>query len=93
MLRKVVLTGALLLAAVALWLLVQHLWAPAIQLLLVAAVVFLGTVFEAWRYRKGPAPPGARWQQTGEKFVDPVSGEQIEVEYEPVSGERRYLRR
>jgi hypothetical protein len=86
MLRKVVLGIALLLAAVGLWV-------PGLQMLIVAALVFLGTAFESWRYRKGPAPPGAQWQHTGERFADPVSGEEMEVQYDPVSGERRYVRR
>ena len=78
---------------VGLWLLSRHLWAPGLQVLVIAALVFLGTAFESWRYRKGPAPPGAQWQHTGEKFADPVSGEEMEVQYDPVSGERRYVRR
>ncbi|HTV78630.1 MAG TPA: hypothetical protein VMF03_10250 [Steroidobacteraceae bacterium] len=93
MLRRFVLAVALLLAAVGLWLVSRRIWAPGVQLLVIAALVFLGTAFESWRYRKGPAPPGAQWQQTGERFVDPVSGEELEVQYDPVSGERRYLRR
>jgi hypothetical protein len=93
MLRKVVLGIALLLAAVGVWLVSRHVWAAGLQVLIVAALVFLGTAFESWRYRKGPAPPGAHWQHTGEKFADPVSGEEMEVQYDPVSGERRYVRR
>lgn len=93
MLRKAVLGIALLLAMVGLWLTSHRVWVPGLQLLVVAALVFLGTVFESWRYRKGPAPPGAQWQHTAEKFADPVSGEEMEVEYDPVSGERRYVRR
>jgi hypothetical protein len=93
MLRKVVLGIALLLAAVGAWLVSRHVWAAGLQVLTVAALVFLGTAFERWRYRKGPAPAGAQWQQTGERFADPVSGEEMEVQYDPVSGERRYVRR
>ncbi len=93
MLRRFVLGIALLLAVVGLWLVSRHIWVPGLQVLIVAALVFLGTAFESWRYRKGPAPPGAKWQQTGEKFADPVSGEEMEVQYDPVSGERRYVRR
>jgi hypothetical protein len=93
MLRRIVLGIALLLAAVGLWLVSRRVWVPGLQLLIVAVVVFIGTAFERWRYRQGPAPPGARWQHTGEKFADPVSGEELEVEYDPVSGERRYVRR
>ena len=66
---------------------------PGLQILILAALLFLGTAFEAWRYRKGPGPAGARWQHTEERFADPISGEEMEVQYDPVSGERRYVRR
>ena len=93
MLRKAVVLVALLLAVLGLWLLSRHLWSAAFQLLGFAALVLLTTVFEAWRYRKGPAPQGAQWQHTDEKFADPISGEELEVQYDPVSGERRYVSR
>jgi hypothetical protein len=93
LLRKVVLGIALLLAAVGLWLSCLRVWAPGLQLLVVGALIFVGTAFETWRYRKGSGPPGARWQQTAEKFTDPISGEELDVQYDPVSGERRYVRR
>jgi hypothetical protein len=93
MLRRVILGIALLLAAVGLGLLSQRVWAPGFQALGVATVVFLGIALESWRYRKAPPPPGAQWQRTDEKFADPISGEEMEVQYDPVSGERRYVRR
>ena len=64
---------------------------PGLNLILIGAVVVLGTVFERWRYRNSP-PAGARWERTGERFVDPASGDTMEVYYDPASGERRYLR-
>ena len=63
-----------------------------IYLICVGAAVILGTVFERWRYRNAAPPPGARWERTGERFVDPTSGETMEVHYDRASGERRYLR-
>jgi len=93
MLRKFVLVMAALLALVGLWLLSLRLWAPGAQALCVAAVIFLATAFETWRYRKGSGPQGAKWEHTNEKFADPISGEEMEVQYDPVSGERRYVRR
>jgi hypothetical protein len=93
MLRKVILIGAVLLAVVAVWLLSRQVWMPGYQLLAIAVLAFLGTAFERWRYRKGPGPAGARWQRTDEKFADPISGEEMEVEYDPGSGERRYVKR
>ena len=93
MLRKIVLGIGLLLAAAGLWLLRTRVWAPGLQLLLVGGLIFVATAFERWRYRKGPGPDRARWQQTDEKFADPISGEEMDVQYDPVSGERSYVRR
>ena len=93
MLRRVIIVIALLLAATGGWLLSRQVWVPGWQMLALAALVFLGTAFEKWRYRKGPGPHGAQWQRTEEKFADPISGEEMEVQYDPASGERRYVRR
>ena len=93
MLRRFVVGVALLLAMVGLWLLSRRIWVPGVQLLGFGALIILGTVFESWRYRKGSGPTGAQWQLTDEKFADPISGEEMEVQYDPVSGERRYVRR
>ena len=52
-----------------------------------------------FRFRKGgykrtplDAPPGPDWQSTGERFVDPTSGETLDVWFHPKSGERAYVR-
>jgi hypothetical protein len=37
-------------------------------------------------------PPGPGWQRTGERFVDPTTGERLEVWFQPESGERAYVR-
>lgn len=51
-----------------------------------------GIVWERWRYRAADAAaPGAGWQRTGERVVDPHSGRITEVWYEPATGERRYV--
>ena len=49
----------------------------------------LGVTLEARRYR-GRAGPG-RWQPTSERFVDPSTGRLTEVQYDPSTGERRYV--
>jgi hypothetical protein len=93
MLRKVVLGFAVVMGVVGLGLVARGVWAPGFQLLVIATLVVLGTVFERWRYHKAPSAPGTQWQHTDEKFADPISGEEMEVQYDPVSGERRYVRR
>jgi hypothetical protein len=64
---------------------------PGIYLICLGAAIILGTAFERWRYRNAP-PAGARWERTGERFEDPATGETMEVHYDRVSGERRYVR-
>jgi hypothetical protein len=45
-------------------------------------------------YKRRPldAPPGGDWQRTDERFIDPSSGEPLEVWFHPKSGERAYVR-
>lgn len=55
-----------------------------------AALVVLGTVFDAGYLAKRRSARGA-WQLTSEREVDHQSGQILEVWYDPVSGERRYM--
>lgn len=93
MLRKFLLAiGIALLVAAALLTLFGH-WPPALWCLINGALLTAGIVFERWQYRQPQTrAPGAGWQITGERFVDPTSGEFMEVWFEPRSGERRYVR-
>lgn len=50
----------------------------------------LGTLFERWRYNNKNAAVDGDWQATGERFVDPATGKNMEVFYDPRSGERQY---
>lgn len=59
-------------------------------LLLFAALIALGTVFDAGYLAKRRSARGA-WQLTAEREVDHQSGQILEVWYDPVTGERRYL--
>jgi hypothetical protein len=47
-------------------------------------------LFERWRYNNKNASSEGDWQVTGERFVDPETGKNMEVLYDPRSGERRY---
>jgi uncharacterized membrane-anchored protein len=89
MLRLLVVAFGVALAAAGIWLWLLGIKGPAIYLMLSGGAILLGTVFERWRYRKEP-PVNARWQVTGERFVDPQSGADVDVLYDPDSGERRY---
>ncbi len=58
-------------------------------LLLVGAVLI-----ERWHYKPlGAERPGPDWVATGERFIDPESGELVTVFYKPANGERRYVGR
>ncbi|MBX9885810.1 MAG: hypothetical protein K2X68_12645 [Novosphingobium sp.] len=59
-------------------------------LFLFAALVALGTVFDAGYLAKRRSARGS-WQRTAEREVDHQSGQILEVWYDPVTGERRYV--
>jgi len=65
---------------------------PGWQLLAIGLLVLLGTLFERWRYQRLNGRPEGQWQRTGERFLDPSSGEPLEVLFNPRTGERRYVR-
>ena len=91
MLRNVVLAVAALLAACGvIGLLTGH--PQTTPLAIWGAIITLAVLFERWRYQPPPADHG-NWQATGERFIDPESGEAMEVQYDPASGERRYVRK
>ncbi len=54
-------------------------------------LILVGTVFER-KYRSRDAQPtGVDWAATGEKFADPEKGGVVEVWYNKITGERRYV--
>jgi len=91
MLRAAVLTFATLLSATGVFLMLKGVTGPGVQALGIGIVIILGTLFERWRYTQSGRPLSARWQPTGERFADPTTGKNMEVYYDPTSGERRYV--
>jgi hypothetical protein len=61
---------------------------------IVGAPVLIWLFFRSGGYKRRPleAPPGPEWKLTGERFVDPASGEILEVWQGPKGGERAYVR-
>ena len=59
------------------------------------AIVLAWLLFRSGGYKRIPldAPPGPGWTATGESFIDPTSGETLEVWLRPQSGERAYVRK
>lgn len=62
------------------------------RFLLWGTVLVLAILCERWRYRRIEHFHDERWQQTGERFEDPKTGQIVEVLFDPSSGERRYAR-
>ncbi|MBV9562851.1 MAG: hypothetical protein JOY90_20780 [Bradyrhizobium sp.] len=62
-----------------------------LMILLPFAIWFL---FRRGGYKRQPldAAPGPGWVKTEERFVDPSSGETLDVWFDPQSGERSYVR-
>ena len=54
------------------------------------AIVVAALLFERGRYRP-PVSAGGRWQETGERFVDPSTGVLMKVRYNPQTGARDYV--
>jgi hypothetical protein len=91
MLRTVVISAAAILTCVGIGLIACGVHAPGWQALVIGVIVLIGTLFERWRYRRIEEPPKGHWQRTGEQFIDPSSGDPVEVMFDPDTGERSYV--
>jgi hypothetical protein len=60
----------------------------------VLLVVLIWFFFRSGGYKRRAlgVPPGPDWVKTDERFVDPSSGETLDVWFHPDSGERAYVR-
>lgn len=61
-----------------------------VYLFINGAIVIAALLFERGRYRPTVAP-GGRWEETGERFVDPSTGQLMKVRYNPQTGARDYV--
>jgi hypothetical protein len=92
MLRTIVITAAAILTCVGIGLIVSGVEVPGWQALALGAIVLFGMLAERWRYRRIEAPPPkGDWQRTDERFIDPSTGDAVEVMFDPRTGERRYV--
>ena len=91
MLRTVVIAVAAIIICVGIGLIACGVQAPGWQALVIGAIVLIGTLFERWRYRNIEEPGKGNWQRTGEQFIDPSTGDPVEVMFDPGTGERRYV--
>jgi len=91
MLRTVVIAVAAILTCVGIGLIARGVYAPGWQVLVFGVLVLIGTLFERWRYRRIEEASNGRWQRTDEQFIDPTTGDPVEVMFDPRTGERRYV--
>ena len=91
MLRTVVITAAAILTCAGVGLIACGIHAPGWQVLVTGVIILIGTLFERWRYRRIEESPKGPWQRTGEQFLDPSTGDPVEVMFDPRTGERRYV--
>jgi hypothetical protein len=91
MLRTVVIAAAAILTCVGIALIACGFHASGWRALSVGVIVLVGTLFERWRYRRIEEPPKGDWHRTGEQFIDPSTGDPVEVLFDPRTGERRYV--
>lgn len=91
--RAIIAYGVLCLVVAALLAFVWHVaLVVAVYLVVNGAIITGALLFERGRYR----PQITRghdegWQLTGERFVDPTSGQLMEVRYDPATGQRDYV--
>ena len=88
MLRKLLLGFGLLLTLCGIGLVLAGLQ-PGFPPLVLGLLLLFGILLEQ-RYK--PPVAAAKGQPTGERFVDPTTGELMEVWYDPATGERSYVR-
>ena len=91
-LRRVLMAlGALLLPAALALLMLGHI-VPGIGLAVNGVTLLVGIAYERWRYKGNLArPPSAAFKPTGERFIDPGTGQLVEVYYDQASGKRSYV--
>ena len=65
---------------------------PGIPALILGCVVVITAIAEPVYGKLVSRPPlSGGWRPTGEKFIDPASGQPVEVWFDPATGERRYV--
>ena len=69
-----------------------HAGAPMIGPTIAVGFILVGLLFENFRYRAlSRRAPGGAFAATGERFIDPESGQLVEVHSDPATGARRYV--
>ena len=91
MLRKAILAyGALAIVGAIALALAGVITGLVIYLFINGVIVIAALLFERGRYRPAVGP-GGRWEETGERFVDPTTGQLMKVRFNPQTGARDYV--
>jgi membrane protein implicated in regulation of membrane protease activity len=91
LLRRMLIAYGVLCLIVAGILLAAHVTTVLVIYLAVNGLLIVGGIlFERRGYRSRVDRTHGKWQLTGERFVDPTSGREVEVFYNPETGERDY---
>lgn len=65
---------------------------PLIPLAIIGAILTLALLCERYVYKPiCSEPPGPGWEETAERFVDPRSGRNVTVFFNPRTGKRCYV--
>jgi fatty acid desaturase len=63
-------------------------WPP----LIAFGAILVFVLFERNQYKAIADRPPPGWEATGERFIDPETGKQVTVYYDPKSGQRQYVK-
>jgi cell division protein FtsW (lipid II flippase) len=91
LLRRVIIAYGVLCLIVAGILFAANVTVVLVIYLAVNGLLIVGAIlFERKGYRSRVSRTQGKWQSTGERFVDPTTGQRVEVFYNPETGERDY---
>ena len=91
MLRRIIIAYGLLCLVGAIILFIRHVTLVLVIYLAVNGLVILGgLLFERKGYRPRVSRVEGNWEKTGERFIDPTTKREVEVYYNPQTGERDY---
>ena len=91
MLRRLLIAYGLLCLVGAVVLFVLHVTFVLVIYLAVNGLIIVGALlFERQGYSPDVSQTAGNWEKTGERFVDPTTKREVEVYYNPQTGERDY---
>lgn len=91
MLRRIIIAYGLLCLTGAIVLLALHVTLVLVIYLAVNGLLIVGGIlFERRGYRPKVSRADGNWEKTGERFIDPTTKREMEVYYNPQTGERDY---